>query len=126
MKALRILLADDSEDVCTLVTLRAAKLGHSVETVRDGHALLTRVKVGPSDFDVVVTDNDMPGGIDGLLAISVLRSDRRFRSMSLILHTNNPDPKLKLQIEDDLDAMFALKGFSFEELFRALDVIAER
>lgn len=125
MKPLRILFADDSEDACTLVTLRATKHGYSVETIPSGDALLARVKAGPSDFDVVVTDNDMPGGVDGLMAISVLRADRRFRGMSLILHTNNPNPKLKSQVEDDLDATFALKGLSFEELFRALDVIAQ-
>jgi CheY-like chemotaxis protein len=64
-KQLRILCAEDDEQVRTLVvhTLRGA--GHHVDAAEDGRAAAAKVEKDPQGFDLIVTDARMPhlGGV---------------------------------------------------------------
>ncbi|TIC86578.1 response regulator [Nocardioides sp. GY 10127] len=63
-----ILVADDDEDLCALVSLVLSERGHRVRTVPDGLAAVDALRSTP--FDLVVLDVAMPG----LDAFGVLQS----------------------------------------------------
>ncbi len=58
-KALRILVADDQEVICELIAEYLRADGHTVEIACDGTDALQ--KFNPAQFDLVVTDQSMPG-----------------------------------------------------------------
>jgi CheY-like chemotaxis protein len=125
MNALRILLADDSEDVRELVTLRAQDLGYHIETVADGAALLERLEGGPAGFDVVVTDYKMPGGPTGLEVLTKLKRGRTdFEETPVILHSGSLDVGLSETVEE-LDGICCAKNESYDCLFAALAELAK-
>jgi two-component system, chemotaxis family, CheB/CheR fusion protein len=124
MKKLRILLADDSEDVQEIVTLTAQDLGHDIVTVASGNELIAHLKAAPDAFDVVVTDYDMPGGPDGLTALAVLRADRRFKDLPAILHTSRDNEELTLQVARLEVAHVVKDTMGYRKLFEALALLA--
>lgn len=71
--ALRVLLVDDDEDVRTLVAELLSEEGHTVVTaqdVRQGSDLFD-----PGQFDLVITDQAMPGATGVELAAEIKRLD---------------------------------------------------
>jgi CheY-like chemotaxis protein len=75
---IRILLVDDEQDV--LVGLRALLEGHGhyVKTFDDPAQALEHIASEDADYDLVITDYRMPGGISGLdLAKRVKEHERR-------------------------------------------------
>lgn len=66
-RALRILLAEDDDEMRSLLTLTLARAGHLVVALEDGYELadyvsLTRVHGGPLEPpDVILSDIRMPG-----------------------------------------------------------------
>ena len=58
-RALRILVADDQEVICELIAEYLRADGHTVEIACDGTD--ARAKFDPQRFDLVVTDQSMPG-----------------------------------------------------------------
>ncbi len=56
---LRILVADDQEIICELIAEYLRADGHSVEIACDGNDAMA--KFNPARFDLVVTDQSMPG-----------------------------------------------------------------
>ena len=58
-RALRILVADDQDVICELIAEYLRADGHVVEVAGDGNAALE--KFDPKRFDLVVTDQSMPG-----------------------------------------------------------------
>ncbi|MEA1902015.1 MAG: response regulator transcription factor [Actinomycetota bacterium] len=66
----RILIADDSETVTSLLTVALQTSGYDVETAKDGVETYEAGKTG--DFDLVVLDQLMPG----LLGLEVIQKWR--------------------------------------------------
>ena len=62
--ALRILCVDDNVELVELVSDMLRFYGYHVECVYDGDSALQLVEAGPENFDVIVTDLQMPG-LDG-------------------------------------------------------------
>lgn len=60
----RILLADDDQGSLDMVRRALEMDGHSVVTAEDGNEALAKLGTG-ADFDVLVTDVQMPG-LDGI------------------------------------------------------------
>ena len=58
-RALHILVADDQDVICELIAEYLRADGHEVEVACDGNEALT--KFDPERFDLVVTDQSMPG-----------------------------------------------------------------
>jgi len=69
--ALRVLVADDSAVNRVLTAAALAELGHRCETVRDGIEALAKLRSG--DWDLVITDLQMPG-MDGFALARALRA----------------------------------------------------
>jgi CheY-like chemotaxis protein len=70
---LSILLTDDSPSILKVTTRFLEKSGHNVETAENGNQCLERLKEGRRDFDMLITDLQMPV-MDGFESV------RRFRS----------------------------------------------
>jgi PAS domain S-box-containing protein len=74
-KRARVLLVEDQPEVVRSVTRILERWGHDVTITRDGTAALQRIARGSGDFDVCLTDLNMPGatGFDVIRAIRAAR-----------------------------------------------------
>jgi CheY-like chemotaxis protein len=70
-RPLRILLADNDPAVRAVVATQLTRLGHAVEAVGGGRALVAQFRAETA-FDLVVCDVEMPAG-DGLAAAEAIR-----------------------------------------------------
>jgi two-component system chemotaxis response regulator CheY len=72
-RPLRILYADDMEEVRDAIQSALSLYGHEVECATDGLRAWQRISGDPAAFDVVITDHQMPN-MNGLELVSRLRS----------------------------------------------------
>lgn len=87
--ALRVLLADDQEDIRTLTTHQLHRSGHDVVAVANGQAALEAARSG--HFDVILLDEQMPvlTGVQVASAIRELQKNEEHRSVLIALTGNN-------------------------------------
>lgn len=114
-RGLRILLADDQEDIRLLTAHQLERSGHGVVTVGDGHAALAAVQA--ENFDVIFLDEEMPElrGVDVLRAIRKFQDKNAFRS-AIVAFTGNNTPKDRVRlVEAGFDAVIG-KPFRLESL----------
>ncbi len=78
----RILVVDDQEIICDLIQQQLAEDGHTVETAGSGEEALE--KIAGSEFDLIVTDQSMPGMTGEELAVA---TKERHPGTSVILLT---------------------------------------
>jgi CheY-like chemotaxis protein len=71
-RPLRILCADDNSTLGEVMLCLFAKAGHWVEHVDDGLSAWDRISADIGNFDVIVTDHQMPG-LTGLEFVELLR-----------------------------------------------------
>jgi two-component system OmpR family response regulator len=89
-KSLRILCADDNTVLGDVMTRFFTTAGHTVEHVAGGLEAWDRLSGDIGHFDVLVTDNEMPG-LNGLELVELLRqTDYRGR---IIVHSGSLSPK---------------------------------
>jgi CheY-like chemotaxis protein len=69
---LRILYADDLQELREVARLTLSRDGHGIECVEDGQIAMNRVKADPG-FDLVITDHHMPN-LTGLDLVHGLRA----------------------------------------------------
>ncbi|MEO5958385.1 MAG: response regulator [Opitutaceae bacterium] len=69
---LRVLYADDMQELRDVVRISLSREGHSVECVGDGSSALQRLADDPA-FDLVISDHHMPK-MNGLELVSRLRA----------------------------------------------------
>jgi two-component system response regulator MprA len=95
----RILVADDSETVLLMLMRRLELAGYEVQTARDGHEVLARVKAASVDPpDLILLDAMMPG-MSGTEALQVMRSrgdDTPVLIISAHLSGDEPDEMARL------------------------------
>ncbi len=116
MKPRRILVVDDEMDFLETIVNRLRKRDMDAEGVSNGREAVSRI--GEADFDVVVLDIKMPGGMDG---IEVLREIKKLRPKTeVILLTGHAS------VETSMEGMklgafdYLLKPMRFEELLKKL------
>ena len=85
MKAARILLVDDEEEILRLLTRRLTRRGYNVSTATDGNRALALLHEGA--FDVAVLDFMMPG-MSGLEVAAQCRL--RFPGLKILMLTGSP------------------------------------
>jgi signal transduction histidine kinase/HPt (histidine-containing phosphotransfer) domain-containing protein/ActR/RegA family two-component response regulator len=85
---LRILLAEDQEDIRTLTAYQLKRSGHKVVTAKDGKQALRIFRSG--QFDVILLDQEMPGmtGDEVARAIRKAEQGKKMRSF-LVASTGN-------------------------------------
>jgi signal transduction histidine kinase/HPt (histidine-containing phosphotransfer) domain-containing protein/ActR/RegA family two-component response regulator len=71
-KSMRVLLADDQEDIRKLTTYQLERFGHIVTSVSDGKAALETAQ--RDSFDVILLDEEMPG-LTGVQVARALREN---------------------------------------------------
>jgi two-component system OmpR family response regulator len=68
---MRILLIEDDKDVAQLVITGMGEANHQVTHESEGNAGLARALA--ENFDVMIFDRQLPGGVDGANLMTVLR-----------------------------------------------------
>ncbi len=71
-KPLRVIYADDMQQLRELITIVLGRDGHTVETAPTGELALEKIAAHLADFDVIITDHHMPG-MNGLELVSRIR-----------------------------------------------------
>lgn len=72
--SLKVLVAEDNEINQLIITRMLLALGHSVQVVADGHAVVQQAEA--EEYDVILMDYRMPG-VDGLEATRAIRRSGR-------------------------------------------------
>jgi two-component system OmpR family response regulator len=119
---MRILVVEDDKDVAGFIVRGLKEAGHVVEHAasgRDGLFLATS-----EAFDAIVLDRMLPGGIDGLNILELLRGQK------------NPVPVLILSALADVDERvrglkaggddYLTKPFAFSELLARIEALFRR
>jgi two-component system OmpR family response regulator len=119
---MRILVVEDDKDVAGFIVRGLKEAGHVVEhaaTGRDGLFLATS-----EAFDAIVLDRMLPGGIDGLNILELLRGQK------------NPVPVLILSALAEVDERvrglraggddYLTKPFAFAELLARIEALFRR
>lgn len=123
MSGEKILVCDDEKDILNLLKEILKKEGFKVITAKDADELMENVKLKLPDL--IILDWNL-GGIDGLEACRILREDKKFVSIPIIMLTvrNNLSDKLK-GFEKGADD-YITKPFSSEELLVRVKSILQR
>ncbi|RYP85735.1 hypothetical protein DL769_000909 [Monosporascus sp. CRB-8-3] len=70
---MRVLVAEDDPINCKILKKRLEKIGHEVKHALNGEDCASVYKEGPSRFDVILTDMQMPI-VDGLSSTKIIRA----------------------------------------------------
>ena len=85
MKVVRILLVDDDEEICRLLTRRLTRRGYAVTTVTDGNQALAMLE--QRTFNLAILDYMMPA-MNGLELAAQCRL--RYPSLKILILTGSP------------------------------------
>jgi two-component system sensor histidine kinase/response regulator len=112
---LRILFADDQEDIRALTTYQLERNGHQVVSAADGAAALQAFQRGP--FDIVLLDEEMPGmsGIQTVHAIREHAKSQRTDPLLVALTGNNTPDDCRRLLAAGFDAVIG-KPFHMDTL----------
>jgi two-component system OmpR family response regulator len=119
---MRILVVEDDKDVAGFIVKGLKEAGHVVEHTDNGRDGL--FMAASENFDAIVLDRMLPGGIDGLRLLETLRGQ------------NNNTPVLILsalaQVEERVRGLkagsddYLTKPFAFAELLARVEALARR
>jgi len=119
---MRILVVEDDKDVAGFIVKGLKEAGHVVEHTDNGRDGL--FLAASENFDAIVLDRMLPGGIDGLRLLETLRGQ------------NNNTPVLILsalaQVEERVRGLkagsddYLTKPFAFAELLARVEALARR
>jgi DNA-binding response OmpR family regulator len=115
-----LLVADDDEDILTLVQLRLSRSGYEVVVARDGEEALRLAR--EKQPDLAVLDWMMPKA-SGLEVLRAIRADAELRDIPVVLLTARAS---EADIEEGLAAGaddYIAKPFSPQELAARIQVI---
>lgn len=121
----RIIACDDHAHItCTLdMTLR--KAGFAVETYPSGELALGAIRRRAPDL--IITDCQMPGGMDGLQLCRLIRNDQRFESVPIIMLTSKGYELSEKMLARDLQISALIgKPFSPRELSKLAHTLVSR
>lgn len=122
---LNILIADDYEGLRGLLKIMLESMGHKVKAVEDGKLLFNEITKGNNSYDVVISDNSMPGK-KGMEVLRDIRLIERFKKFPFILVTTDISEGGFLEKEvNELGAFFLRKPFSLEQISEAIDKVTK-
>jgi DNA-binding response OmpR family regulator len=120
---IRILVADDDQDIRDLVTYKLGQAGYTIQAVASGTQALAAIEADPPDLAVL--DMMMPG-LSGIDVLRKIRDDGRISGVRVILLTARAR-------DADVDAGFAtgaddyiIKPFSPRELLHRVNTLLAR
>jgi CheY-like chemotaxis protein len=117
VRPLRILCADDNVVLGEILLSVFAREGHWVEQVEDGAKAWNRLYPAVNDFDLLVTDHEMPG-LTGLQLVERLRA-ANFRGR-VIVHSSGFTTAQAAKYRALGVTQFVPKACTIDELLRAV------
>jgi signal transduction histidine kinase/CheY-like chemotaxis protein len=114
-RRLRILLAEDQEDIRVLTTHQLQRGGHEVVAVGNGQAAYESAQTG--NFDIIFLDEEMPvlTGVETVRAIRVFQKGKGVSNI-IVAFTGNNTPEDRVRLMDaGFDAVVG-KPFRLESL----------
>jgi CheY-like chemotaxis protein len=82
---IRILVVDDEPDILLGLSALLERLGHYVTTFDEPAQALEHIASGNVDYDLVITDYRMPGGISGLDLAKRVKEHKRRKKTKVFL-----------------------------------------
>ncbi len=112
-----ILLVDDEESMAEMLTISLERLGYNVTTLTSSLKALEKFQDSPNSYDIVITDQTMPGLSGDLFAVELLKIRP---DIPIILCTGfseriNKEKAIELGIKE-----FLLKPFSRRQLCQSI------
>ena len=119
---MRILLVEDDKDIAGFIVRGLKESGHIVEHADNGRdGLFLAVS---ENFDVIVLDRMLPGGIDGLHILETLRGQKNAVPVLILSAMAAVDERVKgLQAGGD---DYLTKPFAFSELLARVEALGRR
>ncbi|MFO1149694.1 MAG: response regulator transcription factor [Alsobacter sp.] len=118
---MRILVAEDSEDLGDAVVAKLRAAGHAVEWVRDGRSALDLVAGDP--FDAIILDINLPKA-DGFAVLADLR--RRSLATPVLVVTARSEIDDKISLLDLGADDYLVKPFDLREMEARLRALLRR
>lgn len=112
----QVLIVDDDERICELVSRMLERLGHESVSVSSGASAVVACKQG--DYDLVLLDVAMPN-MSGTQVYDRLRNSAA--DLPVIFMTGYRTEELESSLKDDTAVGFLAKPFPLDELRAALD-----
>ncbi|APH58438.1 winged helix-turn-helix domain-containing protein [Granulibacter bethesdensis] len=119
---MRILLVEDDKDVAGFIVKGLREAGHTVEHRDNGRDGL--FMAASENFDAIVLDRMLPGGIDGLRLLETLRSQDVNTPVLFLSALSGVDERVKgLKAGGD---DYLSKPFAFSELLARVEALTRR
>jgi two-component system OmpR family response regulator len=119
---MRILVVEDDKDVGGFVVKGLREAGHTVEHADNGRDGL--FMAASENFDAIILDRMLPGGIDGLRLLETLRAQDNVTPVLFLSALGEVDDRVKgLKAGGD---DYLTKPFAFAELLARVEAMARR
>ncbi len=119
---MRILVVEDDRDVAGFVVKGLKEAGHVVEHADNGRDGL--FMAASENFDAIILDRMLPGGIDGLRLLETLRAQSNHTPVLFLSALAQVDDRVRgLQAGGD---DYLTKPFAFAELLARVEALARR
>src|SRR5450631_903378 len=119
---MRILVVEDDKDVAGFVVRGLKETGHVVEHAENGRDGL--FMAASENFDAIVLDRMLPGGIDGLKILETLRAQKNAVPVMILSALADVDERVKgLKAGGD---DYLVKPFAFAELLARVEALGRR
>ncbi|MGH9941357.1 MAG: response regulator transcription factor [Pyrinomonadaceae bacterium] len=91
----RVLIVEDERHLAEGLRFNLEAEGYRVEIVADGEAALERVSAEGTNYDVIILDVMLPGGIDGFQVAAEMRAARQFTPVLMLTARGRPEDVLR-------------------------------
>ncbi len=119
---MRILVVEDDKDVAGFVLKGLREAGHTVEHADNGRDGL--FLAASENFDAIILDRMLPGGIDGLRLLETLRAQDNATPVLFLSALGQVDDRVKgLKAGGD---DYLTKPFAFAELLARVEALTRR
>jgi two-component system, OmpR family, response regulator len=119
---MRILVVEDDKDVAGFIVKGLREAGHVVEHAANGRDGL--FMAASEQFDAIVLDRMLPGGVDGLRLLETLRSQGNNTPVLFLSALAQVDDRVRGLKAGGDDYM--TKPFAFSELLARVEALARR
>ena len=119
---MRILVVEDDKDVANFVVKGLREAGHVVEHANNGRDGL--FLAATENFDAIVLDRMLPGGVDGLRILETLRAQNNHTPAMFLSALAQVDDRVKGLKAGGDDYM--TKPFAFAELLARVEALTRR
>ena len=111
LRNIKILFVEDEEDLCKIIGDTLSKLQANFETANNGSVALDKLRGSIDDFDLVVTDINMPV-MNGLELIKGIREELK-SEIPVVIMSAHTEPEYIKSAEELGVTQYLLKPFDF-------------